>query len=421
MTAPVAEDGRMSDLRNNIRRSVEMAERKYKRIFTIVIDSLGVGALADAAAYGDEGTDTLGHISREMEEFRIPNLQKLGMANLHPLKQVPAVEQPLGYFMKMNEASTGKDTMTGHWEMMGLHITKPFQTFTETGFPKELLEELSRRTGRVIIGNKSASGTEILEELAEEEIATGHMIVYTSADSVLQICGNEETFGLEELYRCCEIARELTMKDEWKVGRVIARPYVGKKRGEFMRTSNRHDYALKPYGRTALNALKDAGLDVISVGKIFDIFDGEGLTESNKSKSSVHGMEQAIEIAGRDFEGLCFVNLVDFDALWGHRRDVAGYAGELEKFDVKLGEFLPLLKEDDLLIITADHGNDPTHTGTDHTREKVPFLAYSPSMKGSGRLEDTRTFAVIGATIADNFGVAMPEGTIGTSLLEKMV
>ena len=398
-----------------------MAERKYKRIFTIVIDSLGVGALADAAAYGDEGTDTLGHISREMEEFKTPNLQKLGMANLHPLKQVPAVEQPLGYFMKMNEASTGKDTMTGHWEMMGLHITKPFQTFTETGFPKELLEELSRRTGRVIIGNKSASGTEILEELAEEEIATGHMIVYTSADSVLQICGNEETFGLEELYRCCEIARELTMKDEWKVGRVIARPYVGKKRGEFKRTSNRHDYALKPYGRTALNALKDAGLDVISVGKIFDIFDGEGLTESNKSKSSVHGMEQAIEIAGRDFEGLCFVNLVDFDALWGHRRDVAGYAGELEKFDVKLGEFLPLLKEDDLLIITADHGNDPTHTGTDHTREKVPFLAYSPSMKGSGRLEDTRTFAVIGATIADNFGVAMPEGTIGTSVLEKIV
>lgn len=398
-----------------------MSERKYNRIFTIVIDSLGVGALEDAAAYGDAGTDTLGHISQNVDSFVIPNLQKLGMANLHPLRQVEPVEKPLGYFLKMKEASTGKDTMTGHWEMMGLHITKPFQTFTETGFPRELIEELSARTGRRIIGNKSASGTEILEELGEEEIATGAMIVYTSADSVLQICGNEETFGLEELYRCCEIARELTMRDEWKVGRVIARPYVGKKRGEFKRTSNRHDYALKPYGRTALNALKDAGLDVISVGKIFDIFDGEGLTESNKSKSSVHGMEQAIEIAGRDFEGLCFVNLVDFDALWGHRRDVAGYAGELEKFDVKLGEFLPLLKEDDLLIITADHGNDPTHTGTDHTREKVPFLAYSPSMKGSGRLEDTRTFAVIGATIADNFGVAMPEGTIGTSVLEKIV
>ncbi len=397
-----------------------MSERKYNRIFTIVIDSLGVGALEDAAAYGDAGTDTLGHISQNVDSFVIPNLQKLGMANLHPLRQVEPVEKPLGYFLKMKEASTGKDTMTGHWEMMGLHITKPFQTFTETGFPRELIEELSARTGRRIIGNKSASGTEILEELGEEEIATGAMIVYTSADSVLQICGNEETFGLEELYRCCEIARELTMRDEWKVGRVIARPYVGKKRGEFKLTSNRHDYALKPYGRTALNALKDAGLDVISVGKIFDIFDGEGLTESNKSKSSVHGMEQTIEIAKRQFRGLCYVNLVDFDALWGHRRNVVGYARELEKFDEKLGELMPLLREDDLLILTADHGNDPTHTGTDHTREKVPFLAYSPSFRGSGRLEDTQTFAVTGATIADNFGVAMPEGTIGSSILGQL-
>ncbi len=397
-----------------------MSERKYNRIFTIVIDSLGVGALEDAAAYGDAGTDTLGHISQNVDSFVIPNLQKLGMANLHPLRQVEPVEKPLGYFLKMKEASAGKDTMTGHWEMMGLHITKPFQTFTETGFPRELIEELSARTGRRIIGNKSASGTEILEELGEEEIATGAMIVYTSADSVLQICGNEETFGLEELYRCCEIARELTMRDEWKVGRVIARPYLGKKRGEFKRTSNRHDYALKPYGRTALNALKDAGLDVISVGKIFDIFDGEGLTESNKSKSSVHGMEQTIEIAKREFRGLCYVNLVDFDALWGHRRNVVGYARELEKFDEKLGELMPLLWEDDLLILTADHGNDPTHTGTDHTREKVPFLAYSPSFRGSGRLEDTQTFAVTGATIADNFGVAMPEGTIGSSILGQL-
>lgn len=394
--------------------------RTYKRIFTIVIDSLGVGALPDAAAYGDAGTDTLGHISQSVEEFRIPNLQKLGMANLHPLKQVPSVAAPMGYFMKLREASTGKDTMTGHWEMMGLHITKPFRTFTETGFPQALLDELSARTGRTIIGNKSASGTEILEELAEEEIATGHMIVYTSADSVLQICGNEETFGLDELYRCCEIAREITMKDEWKVGRIIARPYVGKKKGEFKRTSNRHDYALKPYGRTALNALQDAGLDVISVGKIYDIFDGEGLTESNKSQSSVHGMEQTIEIAKRDFRGLCYVNLVDFDALWGHRRDVRGYAGELERFDEKLGELLPLIGEDDLLLITADHGNDPTHTGTDHTREAVPFLAWSPAMEGYGRLEDCDTFAVIGATIAENFGLAMPEGTIGNSILDQL-
>ena len=246
------------------------------------------------------------------------------------------------------------------------------------------------------------------------------MIVYTSADSVLQICGNEETFGLDELYRCCEIAREITMKDEWKVGRVIARPYVGKKKGKFKRTANRHDYALKPYGKTALNALKDAGYEVISVGKIFDIFDGEGITESNKSKSSVHGMKQTIEIAKRDFEGLCYVNLVDFDALWGHRRDVEGYAQEIEKFDVKLGELMRLMKEDDLIIITADHGNDPTHTGTDHTREKVPFLAYSPSMTGCGKIDNTDTFAVIGATIAENFGVAMPEGTIGSSIIDKL-
>lgn len=398
-----------------------MSGKKYKRIFTIVIDSLGAGAMPDAAEYGDAGTDTLGHISESVDSFVIPNLQKLGMANLHPLKQVEAVAKPLAHYGKLREASTGKDTMTGHWEMMGLHITKPFKTFTDTGFPPELIAELEKRTGHKVIGNKAASGTAILDELAEEEIATGHMIVYTSADSVLQICGNEETFGLEELYRCCEIAREITMKDEWKVGRIIARPYVGKKKGEFKRTSNRHDYALKPYGRTALNALKDKGYDVISVGKIADIFDGEGITEANKSKSSVHGMEQTIEIAQKDFTGLCFVNLVDFDALWGHRRNPEGYAQELEKFDVKLGELLPLLREDDLLIITADHGNDPTHTGTDHTREKVPFIAYSPSMKENGQLPESDTFAVIGATIADNFGVDMPEGTIGYSVLNKLV
>lgn len=393
---------------------------KYKRIFVIVVDSLGVGAMPDSERFGDVGINTLGHISEAVESFEIPNLQKLGLANITPLKQVPIVDKPLAYYTKLKETSNGKDTMTGHWEMMGLNIQTPFQTFTETGFPKELIEELEARTGHKVIGNKSASGTVILDELAEEEIATGHMIVYTSADSVLQICGNEETFGLEELYRCCEIARELTLRPEWKVGRVIARPYVGKKRGEFVRTSNRHDYALKPYGRTALNAMKDAGYDVISVGKIFDIFDGEGLTESNKSKSSVHGMEQTIEIAARDFTGLCFVNLVDFDAKWGHRRNPVGYAQEIERFDEKLGEFLPMLHEDDLLIITADHGNDPTYTGTDHTREKVPFLAYARSMKEACQLEEQDTFAVIGATIADNFGVSMPEGTIGSSLLDRL-
>ena len=395
--------------------------KKYKRIFTVVLDSVGIGAAGDAEAFGDAGADTLGHISRQVPGMKIPHLQSLGIANVHRLPHVRAAENTLGYYARLREASNGKDTMTGHWEMMGLHITTPFKTFTETGFPQELIEELSRRTGRVIIGNKSASGTAILDELGEEEIATGHMIVYTSADSVLQICGNEETFGLEELYRCCEIARELTMRDEWKVGRVIARPYVGRKKGEFRRTSNRHDYALKPYGATVLNALKEAGYDVISVGKIADIFDGEGITESNKSKSSVHGMEQTIELCKKDFRGLCFVNLVDVDALWGHRRDVEGYAKEIEKFDKNLGILLDELREDDLLMLTADHGNDPTYTGTDHTREYVPLIAYSRKMEGGGALENEDTFAVIGASVAENFGVNMPEGTIGHSILKKLV
>ena len=391
---------------------------KYKRIFTVVLDSLGIGAMPDSEKFHDIGVDTLGHISESVETFEIPNLRKLGFANLHPLKQVSPIENPLGLYFKMAETSNGKDTMTGHWEMMGLNIQKPFQTFTDTGFPKELIDELEKRCGKRVIGNKSSSGTEILEELAEEELATGAMIVYTSADSVLQICGNEETFDLKNLYRCCEIARELTLRDEWKVGRVIARPYVGKKKGEFVRTSNRHDYALKPFGKTVLNVLKDEGFDVISIGKIDDIFVGEGITDRYRSKSSVHGMEQTIEMAKTDFHGLCFTNLVDFDALWGHRRNPQGYAKEIEKFDKNLGVFIEQMREDDLLIITADHGNDPTYTGTDHTREYVPFLAYSPSLKITGKQKDSDTFAVIGATIADNFGVQMPENTIGTSVLD---
>ncbi len=397
-----------------------MEKKAFKRVFVIVIDSLGVGEAKDAAEYHDAGADTLGHISRSVEQFEIPNLQKLGMANLHPLKQVAPVSSPLAYYTKMNERSRGKDTMTGHWEFMGLKTEKPFITFTDTGFPPELIAELERRTGHKVIGNKSSSGTEILDELAEEELATGHMIVYTSADSVLQICGNEETFDLKELYRCCEIARELTMRDEWRVGRVIARPYVGKKKGEFKRTSNRHDYAVPPFGKTALDALKEHGFDVISVGKINDIFAGCGITEAMRSNSSVHGMEQTIELAERDFHGLCFVNLVDFDALWGHRRDPEGYAKELERFDVKLGELLEVLGEDDLLMITADHGNDPTYTGTDHTREKVPLLMYSKRFKAGGALPETDSFAAVGATVAENFGVAMPEGTIGESLLSEL-
>ncbi len=395
--------------------------RRYNRVFVVVMDSLGVGEMPDSKEYGDVGVNTMEHISESVDHLEMPNLRKLGMANLCTLKQAEPAEEPLAYYTKLNEKSCGKDTMTGHWEMMGLEGKQPFKTFTDTGFPPELIQELEERTGRKVIGNKSASGTEILDELAEEEIATGHMIVYTSADSVLQICGNEETFGLDELYRCCEIARDITMKEEWKVGRVIARPYLGKKKGEFKRTSNRHDYALKPFGKTVLDALKEAGLDVVSIGKINDIFDGEGITRALKSKSSVHGMEQTIEVAKEDFHGLCFVNLVDFDALWGHRRDPAGYAQEIEKFDRNLGVLMDILKDEDLLIITADHGNDPTYTGTDHTREKVPFFAWSPSMKGHGMLPETDTFAVIGATVADNFETAMPEGTIGTSLLEQLV
>ena len=386
----------------------------------IVLDSLGIGAMPDSEKFGDVGVDTFGHILDKMGSLEIPNLKKLGMLNLHPAGNMQGVEKPIGRYMRVSEASNGKDTMTGHWEMMGIKTEKPFKTFTDTGFPPELIAELEKRCGKRVIGNKSASGTEIIEELGEEEIHTGAMIVYTSADSVLQICGNEETFGLDELYRCCKIARELTMKPEWKVGRVIARPYVGKKKGEFKRTANRHDYALKPYGKTAMDALKEAGFDVISIGKIRDIFDGEGITQAIRSKSSVQGMEQTIECLDQDFTGLCFTNLVDFDALWGHRRNPQGYAEELEKFDVLLGQFLEKMKEEDLVIVTADHGNDPTFKGTDHTKERVPFLAYSPSMKTSGRIDDQNCFAVIGATIADNFGVAMPEGTIGTSILAQL-
>ena len=396
---------------------------KYRRIFTIVIDSFGIGAMDNAAEYGDTGCDTFGHIADKVPEIKIPNLIRMGLTQLHPAPVLtsPQPSDRIGKYARLNEKSNGKDTMTGHWEMMGLEIKTPFQTFTDTGFPKELIEALEKETGHRVIGNKAASGTEILDELAEEEIKTGAMIVYTSSDSVLQICGNEETFGLDELYRCCKIARELTMKPEWKVGRVIARPYVGKKKGEFKRTANRHDYALKPYGKTAMDALKEAGFDVISIGKIRDIFDGEGITQAIRSKSSVQGMEQTIECLDQDFTGLCFTNLVDFDALWGHRRNPEGYGHEIEKFDKGLGNLMNEMREDDLLILTADHGNDPTYTGSDHTREYVPFIAYSEQMENGGELECENTFAVIGASIAENFDVDMPEGTIGHSILEKIV
>lgn len=392
----------------------------YKRIFLIVLDSLGIGDAPDAADFGDAGADTLGHISQSVDAFHIPNLRWLGLSNLKQLKQAEPCKAPLGRYCALREKSRSKDTMTGHWEMMGIYTDKPFITFTENGFPPELITELERRTGRKIIGNKACSGTAILDELGEREINEGKLIVYTSADSVLQICGNEESMRLETLYRYCEIARELTLRDEWKVGRVIARPYTGKRRGEFKRTANRRDYALRPPQPTALDALLAGGRDVIAVGKIHDIFGGCGIGRSLHSESSVHGMEQTIALCREEFTGLCFVNLVDFDALWGHRRDPLGYAREIEKFDQKLGELMQQLRREDLVLLTADHGNDPTWRGTDHTREQVPLLAYSPAIQSGtgGRLPGADSFAVIGATICDNFGVEMPQGTIGSSRLE---
>ena len=391
---------------------------KFKRVFLIVLDSLGIGNARDAAKFGDEGTDTFLHITEKMPSFSIPNLEKLGIGNLKHLKGVSPVEKPLAKYYALNEASNGKDTMTGHWEMMGIKTEKPFITFTDTGFPPELIRELEEKTGRKVIGNKAASGTEIIEELGEEQLRTGSMIVYTSADSVLQIAAPEDPkyFGLEELYKDCEIAREITMKDEWRVGRVIARPYVGERRGEFKRTSNRHDLALKPPTKTVLNYLEESGLSVISIGKINDIFVGEGINKAIHSRSSVEGMEQCIAVAkDEDFQGLCFVNLVDFDALYGHRRDPIGYGEEIQRFDEKLGELLSVLKEDDLLMLTADHGNDPTFSGTDHTREQVPLLVYHKGIAG-GQGKEQDSFGVIGASVAENFSVNLPSELIGKSL-----
>lgn len=391
----------------------------YKRIFLVVIDSLGVGALPDAKEYGDEGSDTLGHICQELGGIKIPNLVSLGIANLHKLPFVEGVENPKGYAQYLLEKSVGKDTLTGHWEMMGVETKNPFKVFTETGFPQDLIKVLEKNTGRTIIGNKSASGTQILEECAREEIEDGKLIVYTSADSVLQICGEEHTMGLETLYNFCEMAREVTMKEDWKVARIIARPYVVKD-GAYIRTSNRHDYALSPPQKTCLDVLKENDYDVISIGKIEDIFNGNGITKGYKSTSSVHGMEQTIDIIKKDFTGLCFTNLVDFDALWGHRRNPQGYGKELEIFDEKLGELLKVLDEDDLLILTSDHGNDPTYKGTDHTREKTFLLAYSKSMKESRVLEPGRSFGNIGATILENFKLEKPKEYIGESILSVL-
>ena len=389
---------------------------KFKRAFVIVMDSVGCGTAPLSYQYGDDGANTIKHISEVMNGIKLPTMEKLGYGNLTEIKGVKPMNE-FGYYGKMDEASKGKDTLTGHWEFMGVLTSKPFKTFTDTGFPKELIDELEQKTGHKVIGNCAASGTEIIKELGEEHIKTGAMIVYTSSDSVLQIACHEKYFGLEELYRCCKIAREICMKDEYMLGRIIARPFVGETAETFTRTTNRHDYALSPTDVTTLDNLNKAGLDVISVGKISDIFNARGITEGNKIKSNHNGMEITTEIAKRDFNGLCFVNLVDFDALYGHRRDPKGYHHALEEFDTDLNTLFKELREDDLVIVTADHGNDPTWTGTDHTREYVPLLVYSKSL-GKGDLGTRKTFADIGATIAENFNVEAPH--IGTSFLKDL-
>ncbi|MFP7286356.1 phosphopentomutase [Shouchella clausii] len=392
-----------------------MMKKRFERIFLIVMDSVGIGEAPDAKEFGDEGTNTLGSIAEAFNGLHVPELEKLGLGKIAPLKGVKNVPTPLASYGIMQEASLGKDTMTGHWEIMGLHITKPFQVFPD-GFPSELLEQLKSETGRGIIGNKVASGTEILDELGEQHVKTGDLIVYTSADSVLQIAAHEEVVPLEELYDICEKARKLTLAPEYMVGRVIARPFVGEP-GKWKRTANRHDYALKPFGRTVMNTLEDAGLASIALGKISDIYDGEGVTKAVRTTSNEDGMDKLAEQINTSFEGLCFLNLVDFDALYGHRRDVIGYGEAIMAFDQRLGEILPRLGDEDLLIITADHGNDPTHTGTDHTREYVPLLVYNKGIKPVN-LGKRRTFADIGATVADNFQVELPSN--GTSFLAEL-
>lgn len=381
---------------------------KFKRVFLIVIDSLGVGADKDAKDFNDEGANTLKSVLDAKDHVEIKNLVSLGLGNLSSNSKY-FNQNPKGLYGKMQEESNGKDTMTGHWEFMGIKTTTPFVTFTETGFPQELLDELSKRTNYPIIGNYAASGTTIINDLFQEHKDKKALIVYTSADSVLQIAAHEDIIPLEKLYEACEIAREITMKKEWLVGRIIARPFIGDA-NNLQRTSNRHDYALSPSEDTVLDYLKNASLETISVGKIYDIFNGKGLSESNRSISNEDGMEQTINFAkNRDFKGLCFVNLVDFDANYGHRRDALGYAQALERFDEQLKELMDSLKDDDLLLLVADHGNDPNFKGSDHTREYVPFIAYYNKLEAGKDLKIIESFGSVGATIANNFDVKLPK------------
>lgn len=384
----------------------------YKRIILIILDSVGIGNAKDADKFNDKGANTLGNII-EKTKIEFKNLNEMGLNNLLKNEENKATS----YHTVANEVSNGKDTLTGHLEIMGIETTNPFKTFTEHGFPKELIDILEKEWGRKIIGNCSASGTEIIEKLGKEHMNTGDVIVYTSADSVLQIAAHEEIISLDELYKMCEIARRITLKDEYKVGRIIARPFIGTP-GNFIRTSNRHDYALDPSDKTVLDALKENNFDVISIGKIADIFNNNGITKSIKIKDNSDGINKIIEVLKTDFNGLCFANLNDFDSKYGHRRNVEGYKDALLEFDNKLFEIVNLINDDDLLIITADHGNDPTFIGTDHTREQVPVFIYNKNFKNPKKLKEFSTFADIGFSIADNFNVKLP--AIGSSFLKEL-
>lgn len=386
----------------------------FKRIHLIVMDSVGIGQAPDADKFGDIGSDTLGHIAEEAG-LHVPHLEQLGLGMIRPLEGVKAVEKHDGYVTKLEEVSVGKDTMTGHWEIMGLDIKTPFRVFPN-GFPDELLKKISDFSGRNIVCNKPYSGTEVIKDYGEHQMRTGDLIVYTSADPVLQIAAHEEIIPLEELYRICQYARDITKEEPYMIGRIIARPYLGEP-GNFTRTSNRHDYALDPFGHTVLDSLKENGKDVIAVGKINDIFNGQGITEFVRTKSNMDGVDQLLTVMKKDFTGMSFTNLVDFDALYGHRRDVVGYAHAIEDFDLRLPEILDAMDDEDLLMITADHGNDPTFKGTDHTREFIPLLVYSKKMTGQGQLSRGH-YADISATVAENFAVPATEN--GTSFLGSL-
>ena len=393
--------------------------KKFKRIHIIVMDSVGIGEAPDAAKFGDVGAHTLLHIAQSMPEgLNVPNMQKMGLGNIYKIKGINTVYMPTAYYTKMQERSSGKDTMTGHWEMMGLYIAKPFHTFPD-GFPAELITKIEEFSGRKVIGNCTASGTEIIKQYGERQMKTGELIVYTSADSVLQIAAHEEVIPLDELYKICQYCRDITKNEPYSIGRIIARPYVGSDAGSFIRTPNRRDFSLKPFGKTVLDTLKEAGLSTIAIGKIHDIFDGQGITKSIHTVSNMDGVDKLLEVMDQDFTGLSFTNLVEFDSKYGHRRDPIGYGKALEEFDARLDEIQAKLRDDDLLVITADHGNDPTFKGTDHTREFVPLLVFSNGLKSYGALPVCDTFADLGATVADNFEVNTPD--YGKSFLDKLI